>query len=64
MNEDRTRAAVALLAAVVAGLIAVSRPGMIPALTLAVAVWMALSVYLKRNAQPWRSWPRTARTPS
>ncbi|MFJ2590864.1 hypothetical protein [Streptomyces sp. NPDC087538] len=47
MNKDRTRAAVALLAAVVGGLIAVSRPGMIPALTLAVAVWMALSVYLK-----------------
>lgn len=47
MSDDRTRTAVALLGTAVAGLIAVSHPEYIAALTLAVAVWVALSMYLK-----------------
>ena len=45
MQAERT--AIAALGATVAGTIAVSHPSLIPAMTLAVAVWVALAVYLK-----------------
>ncbi|MFF3326983.1 hypothetical protein [Streptomyces sp. NPDC002889] len=48
MTDDRTRTVVALLGTGFAGMIAVSHPSLIPALTLAVAVWVALALYLKR----------------
>ncbi|WP_327696887.1 hypothetical protein [Streptomyces sp. NBC_00459] len=45
MKAERT--AIAALGAVVAAIIAVSHPSLIPAMTLAVAVWVALALYLK-----------------
>ncbi|MFG2674579.1 hypothetical protein [Streptomyces sp. NPDC048445] len=45
MKAERT--AIAALGTVVAGIIAVSHPSLIPAMMLAVAVWMALALYLK-----------------
>ncbi|MGW2886370.1 hypothetical protein ACWDDN_13635 [Streptomyces griseoruber] len=45
MKAERT--AIAALGAVVTGVIAVSYPSLIPAMTLAVAVWVALAMFLK-----------------
>jgi hypothetical protein len=45
MSADRS--VIAALGAAVAGLTAVSHPALIPAMTLAVAVWVALAIYLK-----------------
>lgn len=47
MSEDRTHTALALLGAAFAGLVALLRPDMIPALTFAVAVWVAMCIFLK-----------------
>jgi len=47
MNDDRTRIGVALPGAGLAALIAEAHPALIPALTLAVAVWVALAMFLK-----------------
>ncbi|MFC9595724.1 hypothetical protein ACFTUC_38755 [Streptomyces sp. NPDC056944] len=47
MPADRDRTAIALVGAAVAGIIAVLRPELIPALTLALAAWVALALYLK-----------------
>ncbi|MEV5605718.1 hypothetical protein AB0L33_30210 [Streptomyces sp. NPDC052299] len=47
MPADRDRTAIAFVGAVVAGIIAVLRPELIPALTLALAAWVALALYLK-----------------
>ncbi|MDH6589948.1 hypothetical protein M2161_009139 [Streptomyces sp. SAI-133] len=47
MNDDRTRIAVAALGTGLAALTAQAQPSLIPALTLALAVWVALAVFLK-----------------
>ncbi|MCX5342660.1 hypothetical protein [Streptomyces atratus] len=39
--------AIAALAATMAGLIAVTHPSLIPAMSIALIVWAALSLYLK-----------------
>ncbi|MEU3185158.1 hypothetical protein ABZ707_13290 [Streptomyces sp. NPDC006923] len=45
MPTERT--AIAALGATVAALIAVSHPALIPAMSIALAVWVALALYLK-----------------
>jgi hypothetical protein len=45
MKTERT--AIAALGSVVAGMIAVSYPSLIPAVTLAAAVWVALALFLR-----------------
>ncbi|WP_187285460.1 hypothetical protein [Streptomyces sp. OR43] len=47
MSTDRTTIATAAMGATIAGLIAVSHPALIPALTLALAAFGALYVFLK-----------------
>ncbi|MFJ9431861.1 hypothetical protein ACIRQY_19670 [Streptomyces sp. NPDC101490] len=39
---------IATLGAAIVALVAVSYPELVPALTLSVAVWVALTMYLKR----------------
>ncbi|MER6291096.1 hypothetical protein [Streptomyces sviceus] len=47
MNDDRIRIAVAALGTGLVALIAQAHPSLVPALTLALAVWVALTVFLK-----------------
>ena len=47
MPTDRTTIATALMGAAIAGLIAVAHPTLIPALTLALAAFVALLAFLK-----------------
>ncbi|WP_330469286.1 hypothetical protein OG547_35420 (plasmid) [Streptomyces longwoodensis] len=45
--QDRHTIALAVMGAVLAGLIALAHPALIPALTIAFAAFMALTVFLK-----------------
>ncbi|MGW1588531.1 hypothetical protein [Streptomyces sp. NPDC002386] len=45
--QDRHSAAIALMGTTLAGLIAVAYPALIPALGIAFAAFMALTVFLK-----------------
>ncbi|MFD9729245.1 hypothetical protein [Streptomyces sp. NPDC059072] len=47
MSTDRIAIATALIGAILAGAIAVSRPALIPALTLALGVFGALFLFMK-----------------
>lgn len=47
VNDERTRTMVALLSAGVAGIVAVSQPSLVPALTLAAGVWLAAATFLE-----------------
>ncbi|MEV0928561.1 hypothetical protein AB0I99_26190 [Streptomyces spongiicola] len=47
MNDERTRTMLALLGALFAGMVGVSRPALVPALTLAAGVWLAAAAFLK-----------------
>jgi hypothetical protein len=47
MPTDRTPIAIAVMAAGVAGYVAVTSPAAVPALTLAVAVFLAALAFLK-----------------
>ncbi|MEU9951346.1 hypothetical protein [Streptomyces sp. NPDC047939] len=47
MPTDRTTIVTALMGATIAGLVAVSHPALIPAMTLALAAFVALLMFLK-----------------
>ncbi|MFI6653824.1 hypothetical protein ACIBI8_40415 [Streptomyces sp. NPDC050529] len=47
MSTDRTTIATAFLGATIAGIVAVSHPALIPALTLSLAAFGALYLFLK-----------------
>ncbi|MEV0990939.1 hypothetical protein [Streptomyces sp. NPDC049949] len=47
MSIDRIAVAIALIGAILAGAIALSRPALIPALTFALAVFGALLLFMK-----------------
>lgn len=47
MNDDRTCTILALLGASFAGMVGVSQPTLVPALTLAAGVWLAAAAFLK-----------------
>jgi hypothetical protein len=46
MDNERLRIAVALLGTAVVALTAKAHPGLIPALTLALAAWVVLAAFL------------------
>ncbi|MFI1452156.1 hypothetical protein [Streptomyces virginiae] len=47
MSNDRTTIATALIGSAIAGLVAVAYPALIPALTVALAAFGALYLFLK-----------------